>query len=270
LHRSSQNRTTPVRIIFITGTDTGVGKTLLTGLLLEHLRQSGTRRLALKPYCSGTTADVDLLFALQDGQLSRSTINPFYFREPVAPLVSARLHRRVIRLSQAVSHVRKVAKDLEKRREELVLNPKHDDSTTPVLLIEGSGGLLVPLGETYTVADLIAKLGCEVIIAARNRLGTINHTLMTVRILQDAGIQELRVVLMNTQPRSSAPSRFLHHPSRGEPTDPSQVSNWALLTELLSPIEVHEIPFLGRNPMVLARVKKNAKKLQKTLAQICR
>src|SRR5436190_11185444 len=201
------------RLIFITGTDTGVGKTLLTGLLLEHLRQSGTQAVALKPFCSGSTTDVDFLFALQDGQLSRSKINPFYFPEPVAPLVSSRLHRRKIRLSQTVAHIRKVAAGLGTQRREHFPAPRLHHSATPSLLIEGSGGLLVPLGEGYTVADLVAKLGCEVIVASRNRLGTINHTLMTVRALQHIGIQRLKVVVMNgLSLADNAPRSTLHAP----------------------------------------------------------
>ena len=78
------------RIIFITGTDTGVGKTLLTGLLLHHLRQSGCHALAMKPFCSGSRADAEFLHAVQDGELTLDEINPFFFAEPLAPLVAAR------------------------------------------------------------------------------------------------------------------------------------------------------------------------------------
>ena len=64
------NRISQARIIFITGTDTGVGKTLLTGLLLDHLRQSGYNALAMKPFCSGSHADTEFLRAVQDGELT--------------------------------------------------------------------------------------------------------------------------------------------------------------------------------------------------------
>ena len=86
------------KFIFVTGTDTGVGKTLLTGLLVAHLLNSGKRAIALKPFCSGGMDDVEFLYAMQGGAVAREEINPFYFPEPVAPLVSARLHRRRIRL----------------------------------------------------------------------------------------------------------------------------------------------------------------------------
>src|SRR5205823_6159208 len=87
------------RAIFITGTDTGVGKTVLTACLLHHLLQSGMDVLAMKPFCSGSRADVDLLQALQGSRLPDQEMNPFYFSDPVAPLVAARQARRKILLS---------------------------------------------------------------------------------------------------------------------------------------------------------------------------
>src|SRR5262249_51966743 len=143
------------RIIFITGTDTGVGKTLLTGLLVCHLRASGCHALAMKPFCSGGRADVDFLRVAQDRELTADEINPFYFREPIAPLVAARKRHIKIRLPDVLRAISDILARCE------------------CLLIEGSGGLLVPLGEGYTVADLISKLNCEVIVVSRNRLGTI-------------------------------------------------------------------------------------------------
>lgn len=119
------------------------------------------------------------------------------------------------------------------------------------LLIEGSGGLLVPLGEGYTVADLIAKLNCEVIVVSRNRLGTINHTLLTVRMLQHIGIRTLSVVLMS-----------------GENRDGSSSSNARILEELLGAVPLHALGFLGRNNLRLAALKKNCKKIKKSLARI--
>lgn len=263
------------RISFITGTDTGVGKTLLTGLLLQHLRERGCRAVAMKPFCSGGRADVEFLHAVQKGALDPAAINPFYFSEPIAPLMAARLHRRKIPLSAVLAHIRRIAAAFTNSP----IHPSNNaslppsstlslHSTTPFLLIEGSGGLLVPLGEGYSVADLIAKLKCDVVVASRNRLGTINHTMMTIRILQDIGVQRLKVVLMNSVPPTRRrPSRITPHATRLQ--DSSTASNRGLLSEILSPIPVFEIPFLGPNPTDLRSLKKSVKKLQKTLAQIC-
>src|SRR5215510_11029750 len=109
-------------VIFITGTDTGVGKTLLTGLLLAHLRQNNVHALAMKPFCSGDRADVELLHKLQDGELARDEINPFYFSRPLAPAVAARKGNRSVPLPEVLRRI----EVLEKRCD--------------LLLIEGIGG----------------------------------------------------------------------------------------------------------------------------------
>jgi len=115
------------------------------------------------------------------------------------------------------------------------------------LIIEGSGGLLVPLGKGYTVAGLIAKLDCRVIVVARNRLGTINHTLLTVECLQVLGFlrSELTVVLMS-----------------GRDPDISSRDNRSTLEELLKPVTVLSIPFLR------SQVTSSSGTIQKSYSQI--
>jgi len=206
---------------------------LLTGLLAHHLRQEGCRALAMKPFCSGGRDDVEFLRAAQDGELSADEINPYFFRKPIAPLIAARQRRVTIRLPDVLRAISEVVRRCE------------------CLLIEGSGGLLVPLGDGYTVADLIAKLNCEVIVVARNRLGTINHTLLTVRTLQHIGIRSLSVVLMS-----------------GKKRDISSLSNPKILAELLGCVPLHPIRYLGENNVRVGALKKNRKKIKKTLARI--
>lgn len=220
-------------MVFITGTDTGVGKTLLTALLLQHLRSKGCHALAIKPFCSGGRDDARLLHAVQDGELTLDEINPFFFEEPLAPLVAARAHHLFIRL------------------EEILRRISHAATRCARLLIEGSGGLLVPLGERYTVADLIAKLNCEVIIVSPNRLGTVNHTLLTARALQHIGIKRLKVVMMAQA-----------HP------DPSSDSNPKILTELLGQVPVLALDFLGADACHLEAMKRAEKKVEKSLAEV--
>ncbi len=96
-----------------------------------------------------------------------------------------------------------------------------------MLLIEGAGGLLAPLGESYTALDLIVKLRCEAIVVAPNRLGTINHTLLTVRALEAAGA-EVKVALVGAR-----------NP------DPSALSNASVLGQLLARTPVLNVPYLG-------------------------
>ena len=176
------------KIIFITGTDTGVGKTMLTALLLQHLRAEGCRALVMKPFCSGGRGDVRLLQSLQRGELSDVEMNPFYFGAPVAPLVELKKARRDVPLKEVVASIRRVEKKCD------------------LLLIEGSGGLMVPLGKNYLVEDLIVRLKCSVIVVSRNRLGTINHTLLTVARLRAKGVKsgKIRVVLMENLARDES------------------------------------------------------------------
>jgi dethiobiotin synthetase len=221
------------RIVFITGTDTGVGKTLLTGLLLHHLRQSGCHALAMKPFCSGSRADVEFLGAVQERELTQDEINPFFFEEPLAPLTAAREHHLSIRLPAVLRRISDLA------------------GRCQWLLIEGIGGVMVPLGDEFSVLDLVVELGCAAIVVSRNQLGTLNHTLLTVGALQHAGIKRLKAVLMASQERDSS-------------TD----SNGRLLSELLAPTPVLSIPFLGRNPARLQALERSGKKVKKTLARI--
>jgi dethiobiotin synthetase len=221
------------RMIFITGTDTGVGKTVLTGLLLHFLRSQGCHALAMKPFCSGGAADTDLLRAIQDKELTSEQISPFRFAEPVAPLVAARKHRRRIRLTEVVTAIRRLAGRCE------------------CLLIEGIGGLLVPLGEGFTVRDLIARLGCEVIVVSANRLGTLNHTLLTAAGLDHAGVKRYKTVLMNFKQ-----------------LDASARSNGAILAELLAPKPLYMLGYLGPEPLRVGGLEKKCKKHEITLARI--
>ena len=215
------------KIIFVTGTDTGVGKTLLTALLLHHLRQSPGRTLAMKPFCSGGRGDVRLLQSLQPGEISDAEMNPFYFAQPIAPLVAREQKRKSIRLPDVIRRITAVQKKCDQ------------------LLIEGSGGLLVPLGPGYTVADLIVKLDCRVIVVARNRLGTINHTLLTVQVLKANGIKanSIAVVLMGARK-----------------PDVSSSTNERTILELLRPIRVLSIPYMGVRPLSKESVWENCDK----------
>ena len=244
------------KLIFITGTDTGVGKTVLTSLLLCHLRRQGAHALALKPFCSGTRADAELLYRLQDGELALDEVNPFYFPEPVAPLVSARKHKRRISLERVVEQINSIARRLSSAAPVAGRHTSVQSSrlrAKKYLLVEGSGGLLVPLGEGYTVRDLIRRLDCDVLVVSRNRLGTINHTLLTVQALamphSSFGTRHAKVLLM-------APSTL----------DPSSRTNPAILAELLAPTPVVQLPCLGRNCTSVSALKKAAQKFHKALA----
>jgi dethiobiotin synthetase len=217
------------KVVFVTGTDTGVGKTVLTALLLAHLRGQGRDALAMKPFCSGGRADARLLHRLQGGILTMDEVNPFYYDKPVAPAVAPKR----VALADALGRIRAVATRCE------------------ILLIEGAGGLLAPLGDDYTARDLIATLRCKTLIASRNRLGTINHTLLTVEALQTAGLKDFAVVLMGMKS-----------------TDPSVASNEGMLRQRLPASTIFSLPCLGNHVKSAMKVKKSAIFLKKVLARL--
>src|SRR5271154_45883 len=99
--------------LFITGTDTGVGKTVLTALLTRFLREHGIHAAALKPVCSGTRADARALHAAMNGTLTLDEINPWHFRAPIAPLLAARKENQRVKLSQVLAHTRAVQKKFD-------------------------------------------------------------------------------------------------------------------------------------------------------------
>src|ERR1044071_7096878 len=145
------------RFLFITGTDTGVGKTVLTSWLTRHLLQRGMAVAAFKPVSSGGRADAKALRAALQGGLSLDEINPWHFRAPIAPLLAARRENRKVKLAEVVAHIRKIQKRFD------------------VLLVEGVGGILSPLGEGFDSRDLILKLDAMPIVVAPNKLGVISH-----------------------------------------------------------------------------------------------
>jgi dethiobiotin synthetase len=168
------------RTFFITGTDTGVGKTVFTVSLLVSLRQKGINAAALKPICSGGRDDAQKILAVSGGTLSLDEINAWHFRAAIAPSLAARKEKKKITLAQAAAHIRKIQKRFD------------------ILLVEGAGGLLSPLGENFNSRDLIKATRATPVIVAPNRLGVVNQVLLTLEALPKNLRSQARVVLMPT------------------------------------------------------------------------
>ena len=195
---------------FITGTDTGIGKTVLTALLTRHLRKRGVNAVALKPICSGDRADARALHTASDGALTLDEINPWHFRAPIAPWRAARRERKRVTPADVLAHIRRVQKRFD------------------VLLVEGAGGLLSPLGENFDSRDLIAALRATPIVVCPNRLGVVNQVLLTLAALPRSASRRARVVLMS--------------PSK---PDASTNTNVGLLAEFFDAKRIFELPWLG-------------------------
>jgi dethiobiotin synthetase len=195
---------------FITGTNTGVGKTVLTALLTRHLRERGVNAVALKPVCSGDRADARALHAAADGALTLDEINPWHFRAPMAPLLAARRERKRVTLPGVLAHIRAMQKRFE------------------AVLIEGAGGLLSPLGEKFDSRELIAALRATPMVVCPNRLGAVNQVLLTLAALPRSASCRARVVLM----------------SPAKP-DASTATNAGLLAGFLDAKRIFCLPWLG-------------------------
>lgn len=225
------------KLVFVTGTDTGVGKTLLTAILARYLIITGRSVAALKPVSTGSRADAELLFNVQEGRLTLEQINPFHFTMPAAPCVAAAAEGARLVPAKIIRHIEKFRTKAE------------------LLLVEGVGGLMVPFTHKFTVRDLICQLRCHVLVVAPNRLGVINHALLTIEALAAATPLSVTLVLMN----QVAP-------------DDTQDSNPALLSKLLRHVHVEVFPYLGQKLLTPGRINQLATtlqpKLKKVLAQL--
>jgi dethiobiotin synthetase len=173
--------------VFITSTGTDIGKTFIARGLIRHLRDRGRTVDALKPVVSGflprevETSDVGLLLSAL-GRPSTVTeierISPWRFTAPLSPDIAAQREGRRIDFGSLVDFSKSAI-----------------ESATDVLLIEGIGGVMVPLDERHTVLDWMAALTRPIVLVAGNYLGTISHTLTALEVLASRKLEVLSVVL---------------------------------------------------------------------------
>jgi dethiobiotin synthetase len=168
--------------LFIAGTDTGVGKTIVTAGLAAALREDGLEIGVWKPVMSGALAhedgsDAAFLHAFSGVADLPDEIAPLVFPQPLTPLLAARAANHELTMEQVLQ-----GGELLKKRHRF-------------LLVEGAGGLAVPLTETEMMIDLARKLGLPLLLVARDGLGTINHTLLSVWYAREKGVPVAGVLL---------------------------------------------------------------------------
>jgi len=161
---------------FITGTDTDVGKTYVTRLMIETLRAEGKDAVGFKPVSCGDRGDATIL-AAASGDLPLEEINPLHFNAALAPHVAALLENKTIDPAELVSCYHSFA-------------AKHE-----TVLVEGAGGWEVPITEKYFISDLAKDLGLPVILIAANRLGALNHIILTLAAIKAKGLTCAGIVL---------------------------------------------------------------------------
>jgi len=187
MSKTPQRRHSTPSGIFITGTDTNVGKSMLTATIGVALQKLGLRLGVMKPVETGIN-ELSHGFVTDGSRLQRvlatddptNVVTPYQFPDPLAPLAASRTAQKPIDF-------------------ELIKNRYYELSgNCEFLLIEGIGGVMVPLTEKQTVRDLIVYLELPCIVVSRPTLGSVNHTLLTLEALRDRNIQVLAVVLNQT------------------------------------------------------------------------
>jgi dethiobiotin synthetase len=171
------------RGVFITATDTGVGKTVVTAALAVALRTSAYNVGVMKPIETGVRSSADVesdAVRLRTAARSSDTlteVRPYAFRLPLAPLEAARLEKRRVTLQTILRAFR-------------ALQSRHE-----IVLVEGVGGVYAPVKSSLNVADLIHQLKCDAIVVGWSGLGGINHALLTLQALRRSNIRVLALVL---------------------------------------------------------------------------
>ncbi len=171
--------------IFITGTDTGVGKTIVAAGLVRLVRRRGFRAFAVKPVETGCTVQGGMLYP-EDGVFLRNASEndisldecvPFRFSLPASPTRAAAAAGSSLHLADIEEHLRTLAENAD------------------LIVVEGAGGLMVPIQGSLMMIDLVQRLGYPALIVARSKLGTVNHTLLSLNALKERRIQAAGIVL---------------------------------------------------------------------------
>lgn len=181
-----------MRGVFVTGTGTGVGKTIVSASLAWALRKRKLDVVATKPFATGKSVysskyrsrDTAMLAEASGATEPDEELNPFFFKVPTAPMLAARI------LKRPAADVHGALFPLKK------LGIKHG-----FVVVEGIGGVMVPLTESEFVADFARLVGLPVVIVTTPKLGTINHTLLTVRVCREFGL-DVAGIIVNMMPRS--------------------------------------------------------------------
>jgi dethiobiotin synthetase len=167
--------------LFITGTDTSVGKTYTAARLLQVLRASGESCAGMKAICCGDRRDAELLLAAGSHGLTIDDVNPVWLKTPAAPIVGSSMEQVDI----DVDHILSAFHSLQNRVEHVI--------------VEGTGGWMVPIHRNYFVSDLAVAMKLPVLAVADNRLGCLNHAMLTVQSILGHRLRCVGLVLNNAR-----------------------------------------------------------------------
>ena len=193
---------------FLTGTDTNVGKTYVASMLVRALRAKGLDCVGMKPICCGGREDAEAIHAASDGAISLNDVNPVWLRTPVAPYTAAMIENRAIDLALVRETFARVR------------------AAHAALIVEGVGGWLVPIARDFFISDLAAEFALPVAVVVANKLGALNHALLTIESIRVRGLECAGVI-------------FNHATSALE--DVAAITNRGMLEDILGVPILHEI-----------------------------
>ena len=166
--------------IFFTGTDTDAGKTYVSDLVIRALRNEGLNAVGYKPICCGERDDAVRLHIASAESISIDEVNPIWLKTPAAPHVAAMFENQPIERSF-----------IKEKYLELV-------EKSSAVIVEGVGGWQVPInGMDYTVGDMAKDMGLPVVIVVGNKLGALNHSILTIQSMRSMGIEPAGMVFNN-------------------------------------------------------------------------
>ncbi|WP_048810168.1 dethiobiotin synthase [Candidatus Methylacidiphilum infernorum] len=168
-------------VIFVTGTDTGVGKTTFSTALVRFWRSKGYNAIGLKPISTGQREDALRLWEASAKTIALDAINPFHFSQPLAPAIASWLEGKEIKLEE-----------IKKAISSAIDSYSH-------VVIEGIGGWLTPLSRKWLLKDLVQVLHCPVLLIAHTRLGFLNHSFLSIESILKAGVT-LKGIILNRYP----------------------------------------------------------------------
>lgn len=226
--------------LFIAGTDTGVGKTIVTAGLAAALREEGLKTGVWKPVMSGALAndvesDATKLQAISGVEDLPEEIAPLVFPEPLTPLLAAKAAGQELTMEQVLRGGR-------------ILRERHR-----FLLVEGAGGLAVPLTETEMMIDLAFQLGLPLLLVARAGLGTINHTLLSIWYAREKGVPVAGVILNEATTDHSADASIASNASMIERY--GEVPVWGKVPKLKEPLSHQQMVAMMRQHVNLAAIR---------------
>lgn len=216
--------------IFVTGTDTGVGKSVITAGLTSLMRKRGVDCVAIKPVETGCKLlngelfpqDGDLLWRASEKSISLDDTTPFRFSLPASPYRAAALQNSRLRISDITEHI-------------MAIKENHD-----LIIVEGAGGLFAPIEAKLSFIDLMNELSFPIVLVARLKLGTINHTMLSLEALTRRNMNILNVILSKCDMEEGPEEQYT-------PDD---------LKRMIFPVPFFQFPFLGgsilENPLEIS------------------